>query len=90
MAVISGKGMSRKEKTIKQLFIGECWEYLRNNFYKFNEGNKIKIALELCKKDIPQIMEGEIKYTAMSVVRIETKPLMLDIGEVPEKIKERV
>jgi hypothetical protein len=44
---------SRKERTIKELFIGNCWEYLNNNFHKFTEQNKIKIALELCKKDIP-------------------------------------
>ena len=41
------------EKTIKELFVGKCWEYLDNNFHKFNETNKIKIALEVCKKDIP-------------------------------------
>ncbi len=50
----------RSEQTIKQLFIGQCWSYLHNNFHKFNQANQIKIALELCKKDIPQVMEGEI------------------------------
>lgn len=80
-----------REKSIKELFIGECWEYLRVNFRKFNQTNQIKIALELCKKDIPQVMEGEIKYTSMQMIRIEQKPLSLDLGdEIPEAIKERM
>ena len=49
---------SRTEKTIKELFIGNCWEYLYQNFHKFSETNRIKIALELCKKDIPQEVVG--------------------------------
>jgi len=78
------------EQSIKQLFIGKCWSYLDNNFHKFSEGNKIKIALELCKKDIPQVMEGELKFTAMSVIRIEAQPMELDLGEIPDAIKERM
>ena len=50
---------SPQEKAIKELFIGKCWEYLNNNFHKFTETNKIKIALELCKKDLPTHIEGE-------------------------------
>jgi len=51
----------KKEQTIKELFIGKCWEYLNDNFFKFKETNKIKIALELCKKDIPTELKGELK-----------------------------
>lgn len=80
------------QKTIKQLFIGKCWEYLDTNFSNFSTGNKIKIALELCKKDIPQVMEGEVKYTAMSMIRIEQKAMNLDaLGEdIPKPIKDRM
>lgn len=46
------------EKTVKELFVGKCWDYLHDNFHKFSETNKIKIALELCKKDIPQEING--------------------------------
>ena len=61
---------SRSEKTVKELFIGECWEYLRNNFHKFNEANKIKIALELSKKSIPTELTGNINtnITAMGTI----------------------
>ena len=82
---------TNQEKTIKQLFIGKCWAYLDENFYKFNQQNKIKIALELCKKDIPQVLEGEITYTQMKRILVEHKVLALDIGEdVPDAIKERM
>lgn len=49
---------SKQEKTIKQLFVGKCWTYLNDNFHKFTEDNKIKIALTLSSKDIPQEIEG--------------------------------
>lgn len=87
----TGKDLSQKELSVKTLFVGKCWSYLNDNFHKFSEGNKIKIALELCKKDIPQVMEGEIKYTAMSVVRIEARPLGMDLGEdIPAPIQKRM
>jgi predicted metallopeptidase len=50
-----------KEKSLKQLFVGKCWEYLNDNFHKFTETNKIKIALELCKKDIPTEISGSLE-----------------------------
>ncbi len=43
---------TKQEKAIKELFVGKCWNYLDDNFHKFKEYNKIKVALELCKKDI--------------------------------------
>jgi len=84
--------LAKNEQSIKKLFVGKCWSYLNDNFHKFNERNKIKIALELCKKDIPQVLEGEVKYTAMSMIRIEQKVMQLDdIGEdIPNPIKDRM
>ncbi len=60
---------TKHEKSIKQLFIGECWEYLRKNFRKFNQTNQIKIALELCKKDVPVQIEGGIAQTKIIIIR---------------------
>ena len=62
---------TKHEKTIKELFIGECWEYLRVNFRKFNQTNQIKIALALAMKDIPQKIEGEVKVTEMPAIQKE-------------------
>jgi hypothetical protein len=72
--------ISKSEKTIKELFVGQCWSYLSDNFHKFNETNKIKIALELCKKDQPTKLEGSLNVTMMGTVKIGDKPLELDIG----------
>ena len=72
--------LKQGEKKIKELFVGNCWKYLHDNFHKFNETNKIKIALEIYKKDIPQQIEGEIRYIQMTTVRVEQKPLELDFG----------
>ena len=74
--------ISKSEKTIKELFVGKCWSYLNDNFHKFSEPNKIKIALELCKKNIPQELEGNINanVTMMPSVKIDGKELEADIG----------
>jgi len=68
------------------------WSYLDSNFSKFSKPNQLKIALELVKKNIPQTVEGEIKYTAMSMIRIEQKAMNLDaLGEdIPKPIKDRM
>jgi hypothetical protein len=60
---------TKHEKTIKELFLNECWEYLRDNFHKFSETNKIKIALTLSTKDIPQKVEGDVKVTEMPSIK---------------------
>ena len=78
------------QQSIKQLMVHKSWQYLHDNFHKFNERNKIKIALELCKKDIPQVMEGEIRYTAMSVIKIDNKAQELNIGEIPDNIRNKI
>lgn len=61
--------MSPREKTIKELFVGHCWTYLNDNFHKFTETNKIKIALELCKKDIPQEVTGSFQVVRMPTIQ---------------------
>jgi hypothetical protein len=74
---------SRTEKTIKEIFLGTCWEYLRDNFHKFSEANKIKIALTLAQKDVPQEMKGDWNVTQMPVVKLEDKPLSFGVGNDP-------
>lgn len=72
----------RQEKSIKQLFIGKCWEYLNENFHKFTETNKIKIALTLATKDIPQEVSGLAQQVVvMNEIRKGDQPLRFKIGE---------
>jgi hypothetical protein len=54
---------TKGDKSIKSLVVANCWQYLYENFHKFSETNKIKIALELAKKDIPVEVAGEIAHT---------------------------
>ncbi len=72
--------ISKSEKTIKELFVGNCWSYLHDNFHKFNETNKIKIALELCKKSLPTVMEGGLSFSQMPTVKLGGKEQELNIG----------
>ena len=59
-----------KEQAIKAIFIGECWTYLRSNFSKFKQATQIKIALELCKRDIPQEVTGDFKHKIIELATI--------------------
>lgn len=63
------KAAKINEKSIKELFIGECWLYLRSNFSKFSEANKIKIALTLAQKDMPQEMSGNFNVNQMPAIQ---------------------
>lgn len=72
---------TKQEKTIKELFIGKCWEYLNDNFHKFTENNKIKVALTLAQKDIPQEVQGlSQQIVVMNEIIKSGKPLRYNFG----------
>jgi hypothetical protein len=73
--------MEAREKTIKELFIGTCWSYLSDNFHKFTEANKIKIALTLAQKDLPQEVKGQYQVTQMPAVKLDDVPVTLGVGD---------
>jgi hypothetical protein len=50
---------SGEDKLCKVRVIEKCWGYLYENFHKFNQANKLRVALSLCTKDIPQELKGE-------------------------------
>jgi hypothetical protein len=54
------KKSTYKEQDKKSSLLNKCWSYLDDNFHSFTEPNKIKISLELCKKDIPQEVKGDL------------------------------
>ena len=49
---------TEREKSVKELLLGKTWQYLHDNFHKFKQAQKIKIALALCQKDMPQEIQG--------------------------------
>lgn len=51
-------------KNVKEEVLSKCWNYINGNFHKFTPDIKVKVALELCKKDIPQEVKGDLFGTS--------------------------
>lgn len=68
----------RQERSLKELFVGKCWKYLDDNFHKFVERDRIKIALTLCTKDIPQEVTGDLTHKIMQMPTIEKGNRLLE------------
>ena len=58
---------TKQEKSIKELFRKKCWSYLNDNFYKFKEDNRIKVALALVCKDMEK--ENPVGETRIVIIR---------------------
>ncbi len=82
--------ITKREKGVRQQVLDMSWKYLHDNFHKFSQGNQIRIALALSTRNIPQVLEGEVKFVSMSVINIEKKPMGLDLGEIPESVVARL
>ena len=48
--------------------VENCWNYLLENFHKFNEHNKIKVALAVVSKDMPTKLEGADNKNTIYVI----------------------
>ncbi|GEM_PF-6134113 len=57
---------TQREKTVKELLLGKTWDYLNDNFHKFKQPIKIKIALALVQKDMPQEISGISQQVILS------------------------
>ena len=69
------------EKNTKQEVLNNCWKYLRDNFHKFSESNKLKVALKMCAKDIPQESTQNLTVNQLPPVSIGNNVLDAKIGE---------
>jgi hypothetical protein len=69
----------------KAKVISNCWEYLFENFHKFNESNKIKITLAIICRDMPTKLEGDVKGPQQIVV-IRSKEELDTIKTLPRQI----
>lgn len=79
----SMSGISQIEKTLKDKVLDLCWEYLRDNFHKFNDANRIKISIALCTKTIPQKVEGMNPQQVVimgEIKRPDGSPLRYNLG----------
>jgi len=75
--------ITKEEKTARDVLITKSYTYLNDNFHKFTEGSKIRIALEIIKKSMPTFIDhsGEVNFTQMATIMVEAKPMDLDLGE---------
>ena len=69
--------------SIKAKVIQNSWDYLHDNFHKFNETNKIKVVLAVISKDMPTKVEGGFNINQMPTALVDKKPLETDIGTNP-------
>jgi hypothetical protein len=68
----AGGAKDPAQKTKRDLLIGRCWSFLYDNFHKFSQDNKIKISLELAKKNIPTEILG-VPKTETKIIFITPK-----------------
>jgi len=74
---------TNEQKKSKKELLEKGWTYLNDNFHKFTEENRIKIALALCTKDMPTQLSGSMQVNQMPTVTLGEKPLELNIGNDP-------
>jgi hypothetical protein len=81
---------TKEEKTATRDLIEKCRVYLLDNFHKFTEANRIKIALALIVKSIPTQIEGDnLPGTKIIIIRDGNKAqavsgqVHLQQGEIP-------
>ena len=75
--------ITREEKQARDILIDKSYSYLVDNFHKFTETNKIKVALEIIKKAMPTQLEhsGAVTFNQMSTVIVHEQPMELNFGE---------
>ena len=59
-----------------------CHDYLIDNFHKFTDANKLKVALVISSKYVPQKIEGSYTVTQMPNVKIGGRLHELDFGSI--------
>jgi len=77
---------------VKQRVIDNCWNYVNDNFHKFTDTNKVKVALAIITKDMPTQVTGDVMKQIINIVsngksegllnRLEGKPERVS-GEIP-------
>lgn len=80
-------GMTKEEKGYKERVVRKCWEYLNDNFHKFSEANKLRVSLELVKKDMPTHVEGLESLQSRLIVVYPSKEEKNESGN-ENRIKE--
>ena len=80
MELSTSKFVGASVKSKQEQLYRMCHDYLIENFPKFTEANKIKVALTLASKMAPQQIEGAYSVTKMGTVKADTKELEYNLG----------
>jgi len=76
--------ITRREKIAKQTLFEIGYEYLRNNFHKLNQVNKIRVSIEMLKifnKDDSKTKADQIQTVIMNDIILKNgQPLRYNIG----------
>lgn len=74
---------SNEQKKAKLELLNKTWTYLNDNFHKFTESNKIRIALALNLKDMPTEVEGMNvqQVVMMGEIKKGDNPVRYNIGD---------
>ena len=57
---------------VKTRVIKKMWDYIDQNFHKFNENNQIKVSLALVQKDMPTQLDGKVSETIINIIKAQT------------------
>lgn len=71
-------GTSIKKKQVRLYEM--CYDYLIDNFSKFTEANKLKVALTLANRMAPQQVDGTHTVTKMETIKLGEKIQELNLG----------
>ena len=72
---MGGSNNSKDNQRARIVLLGKCYDYLKDNFHKLTQNNKVRVALELVKRQIPneQNVQGNLSIT----------DLMKDLSQKP-------
>ncbi len=77
---MSTGGITAQSHTVREKVLEMLWDYVKDNFHKFTDANKLKVVVALCPKSMPQIVEGNYNVTKMPTVRLKEQDQEIDIG----------
>ncbi len=72
--------IKQEEQEVRERLVNKCFTYLDDNFHKFKEARKIRIAIDIIKKAIPQGIEHS--------GRVEGKPTQIVVNVVQNAEKK--
>lgn len=74
-------GLCERDRDVKNEVIQMCWMYLKSNFSKFSDGNKLKVSLAIVSKNMPQEVNQVVQVNQLPAVKINDSELEFDVGE---------